>query len=777
MPIKKTKRGSSKPQKKSTHKKRSKKTQPSRKRTGRRWFSWLLLGLFLVGGIGFALYCAYLDVQIRTAFEGKRWTLPARVYARPLELYSGQSVTQDAVVQELQALNYRKNSAGPGSYQTRSNSLFINTRGFTFWDGAEPERQVQLSWSDQQLTSVQTQAGDTLALLRLEPLQIATMYPPHKEDRDLIRLDDAPSMLLQTLIAVEDRDFYQHHGLKPSAIARALVINIRAGAAVQGGSTITQQLVKNFFLSNERSLQRKAVEAIMALLLELHYSKDEILEAYLNEVYLGQQGEKAIHGFALASRFYFDRSLAELDSAQLALLVGLVKGPSYYNPWKHPQRALERRNLVLQLLENQDFLSPAAAQQARLQPLQIRPRNRSPSVAYPAFLDLVKRQLQADYREADLTTEGLRIFTTMDPIVQQHAEMALNSRLQRLEQRRGLTKNSLQAAIVVTATDSGEVLALVGDRQPRYAGFNRALDARRPIGSLVKPAVYLTALQHVALYNPVTPLDDSPLQVPQKHRSQPWAPRNYDRRFHGEIPLFHGLIYSYNVATARLGILLGVEQVIETLQQQGLQQTPRAYPSLLLGALDLSLWEVTQLYQTLAAGGFQVPLRAVRDVLTADGQRLNRYPLQIKQTLDSSTVYLLNRLLQQVAARGTAKAVQIRLPQLQAAGKTGTSDELRDSWFAGFTGQHLAVVWVGRDDNQATGLSGASSALPIWLDLFTEVASRPLQLTAPKNIEQHWIDVPSGQRLLQKCDNAVLLPFIIGTAPPIESAQPVCPAE
>ncbi|HEX7027415.1 MAG TPA: penicillin-binding protein 1B, partial [Gammaproteobacteria bacterium] len=636
---------------------------------------------------------------------------------------------------------------------------------FTFWDAQEPPRNLTIGFSRQRISEMlDNRSGRTLQLMRLEPALIASIYPSHKEDRDLIRLDETPELLLRALVAVEDRDFYSHHGVKPSAILRALVANVRAGAAVQGGSTLTQQLVKNFFLNNERTLRRKAVEAVMALLLELHYSKEEILEAYLNEVYLGQEGDRAIHGFALASRFYFDRPLSELKTEQLALLVGLVKGPSYYNPWRHPERARERRNLAIDVMLAEDLLKPEEARLARLTPLSIRPQEILRTSSYPAFVDLVKRQLHADYRDEDLRSEGLRIFTTFDPQIQAAAEEVLSLHLDAVERRRGFERDSLQGAMVVTSTDTAEVLAVVGDRNPRYPGYNRALDATRPIGSLVKPAVYLTALERLNSFNPVSVIEDAPIRL-EYPDGRVWEPANYDGKVHGEVPLFHGLIYSYNLATARLGMLLGVENVVATLEKMGLDQAPPDYPSLLLGALELSPLQVAELYQTLATNGFRMPARAVRDVLTADGQKLTRYSLQVRQTLDPSVVYLINNLLQKVVETGTAKSAGARLPALKAAGKTGTSDELRDSWFAGFTGQHLAVVWVGRDDNQPMGLSGAAGALPAWINLFSRIDSRPLQMPLPGNVEHVWIDLASGKRSRHKCDTTLQLPFIIGTAP------------
>ncbi len=752
--------------KKKSLKKKSTKSQQNKRRS-----KLIKSRLAIIGGLTALLilsaliYLAYLDTHIRHKFEGKRWSLPARVYARPLSLFPGADINKQDLVQELKFLNYRQGQNAPGTYKTVGNVVMLDTRGFTYWDAEEPPRALHVTFNQHGISEIlDTDSGRLLKLLRLEPMQMASIYPANKEDRDLIRLQDAPAELVNTLIAVEDTDFYVHAGVKPTAILRALLANIRAGATVQGGSTLTQQLVKNFFLNNRRTLRRKITEALMSLLLEFHYSKEDILEAYLNEVYLGQDGERAIHGFALASRFYFDRPLSELNSEQIALLVGLVKGPSYYDPRRNPERARQRRDVVLEVMLAQGLLNSDEATQARLQAINVRPKNDYVGSSYPAYISLIKRQLQVDYRDADLRSEGLRIFTSFDPIVQAAAETALSQKLQQLSRSGRAEMAELQGAVVVSAVDTGEVLAMVGDRDASYAGYNRALDARRQIGSLVKPAVYLTALEHPGLYHPSALIDDSPLTV-DLDNGQSWQPKNYDGQFHGFVPFYAGLTNSYNVATARLGLTVGVDKVINTLQQMGLQQRPEAYPSLLLGALELTPLEVSHLYQTLAANGFSVPLRAVRDVLTSEGSKLTRYPLSVQQTLDSSSVYLLNSMLQQVARQGTAKKLATALPHLKAAGKTGTSDDLRDSWFAGFTGQHLAVVWLGNDDNSSTGLTGASGALPVWIDLMKAVRSRPLRIPMPKNIEHVWIDKQSGLRSGPKCENAVQLPFIIGSAP------------
>ncbi|MBD3814277.1 MAG: penicillin-binding protein 1B, partial [Betaproteobacteria bacterium] len=509
--------------------------------------------------------------------------------------------------------------AGPGGVSVAGNNVEMQTRGFQFYEGAEESRRIRVRFSGDFVAGLNSADGSSLAVARLEPVLIGGLYPAHNEDRILIKLDQVPPYLVQTLVAVEDREFFEHFGVSPKSIVRAVWVNLTAGAVRQGGSTLTQQLVKNFYLTNERSLTRKATEAMMAVLLELHYDKQEILEAYLNEVFLGQDGRRAIHGFGLASQYFFGQPLAELKLHQIALLVGMVKGPTYYNPRRHPERALERRNLVLDLLAEQQVVDPTEVAAAKQKPLGITQRGSMADSSYPAFLDLVKRQLREDYREEDLTEEGLRVFTSFDPILQLKAEQAMSDTLKRL----GKGAEAVEGAMLVTNPETGEIQAMLGSRQPGYAGFNRALDAVRPIGSLIKPVIYLTALERPSQYTLTSLLEDEPFSV-KGADGQVWRPQNYDRKAHGTVYLYQALANSYNLSTTRLGLDLGVPNVLKTLQRLGVSVDWPAYPSMLLGAGALRPIEVADVYQTLANGGFNTPLRGIRSVLTAEGEPLKR---------------------------------------------------------------------------------------------------------------------------------------------------------
>ncbi len=712
----------------------------------------------------------HLNGQITERFEGRRWELPARIYGRPLELYIGKELEQAQLLRELELLQYTETTRleKAGEYRIDGNRITIHSRGFHLPDGKQNTTLVELGLTDNHIASLNIEDDNQqLTLFRLEPLHIASIYPGDNEDRLLIRIEDTPDLLIKTLLLTEDKKFYQHIGVRPLAIFRALLANIKAGKTVQGGSTLTQQLVKNFFLSSEQSLRRKFNEALMALLLEYHYTKDEILAAYLNEIYLGQDGKRAIHGFALASRFYFQRNIDELAPEQIALLVGLAKGASFYHPRKQPLRAKERRDLILTNMGHAGLLASEDVDHLQKKPLGVSKRIPSGITRYPAFLQLVRNQLRRDYRPEDLQSEGLSIFTTFDPIIQRQAEESLQKILNDLERERKMTKESLQGAFIVASVDQGEVLAVVGDRFPAQAGFNRALSMRRPVGSVIKPAVYLSALGLPEKYNLLTLLDDSPLVIPTG--KEDWQPQNFDKTFHGPVPLRQALVESLNVATVQLGLDIGLDSVIQTLHRLGIQEDIQPFPSLLLGAVELPPVDVLQMYQTIAAGGYKTPLRSILAVTDQQDQLLQRYPLTVEQAADPAAVFCLNTALQEVTVSGTGHSLQRLLPAGQAvAGKTGTTDDLRDSWFAGFNNSHVAVAWVGRDDNGSTGLTGSTGALRVWAATMGAITTTPLDLQPPPDIDLYFSDIQTGRLFSDQCRQGELVPFIRGgLLPPV----------
>lgn len=746
-------------------KSKAKRGKPGRKRF-LHWRRWLLLS-FVTLLLATILYTLYLDRIVQARFEGQRWAIPAKVYGRPLALAPDAPISREHLLATLNGLGYRrvKHPDQPGSYSYYKDRFLLRTRAFKFPDIERDSDYLEVEADAHGIVALRRAgSGDPIGYYRLEPRLIGSLTSPHGEDRILLRRQDLPDLLVAGLITVEDRNFRSHFGIDPVAIARAMWANLRAQRVVQGGSTLTQQLVKNFFLTADRTLWRKINEVLMALILEYRYSKDEILTAYANEIYLGQSGAKEIHGFALASRFYFNRPLSELDLSRTALLVAVVRGPSAYDPRRYPDRALKRRNLVIDLMAEQGIVSRERADQAKSQPLGIEEGSLQAS-GTPAFMDLIRRQLRRDYREEDLNAEGLRIFSTLDPWAQQQAEEAVSRQLAQLEQSRKLPKGSLQGALTLADVETGEVRALVGDRDPTYAGFNRALDALRPVGSLIKPAVYLSALSQPERFQLTSELDDTPIRL-KGANGEIWEPDNYDNQAHGKIRLQTGLVESLNLATVHLGLEVGLDSVVGNLQALGIHRPLDPYPSLLLGAVSLSPLEMTQMYQTLADGGYTATLKAISEVTDASGRPLSRYPLAIKPAVDARAVYLVRHAMEEVTRSGTAKALQWLLPKGSVvAGKTGTTDKLRDSWFAGFDQRHVAVAWIGRDDNGAMGLSGSAGAMRVWADLMKRIGIVSLDDDRlPVGVEMQQVDPVTGL-LGEGCRDAWTVPFISGSAP------------
>jgi penicillin-binding protein 1B len=710
--------------------------------------------LLLLGGmVLLAAWGVSLDRAVRSQFEGKRWAVPATVYARPLELYPGLALSPDALAEELAALEYREQPLAPrpGTWQRQGALYLVHTRPFAHWDGAEPARRLRLRLDSDTVSALaDADTGSPAALARLDAARIGHIYPGHTEDRWLLQLAEVPPLLVAALMAVEDSEFFHHRGVSLRATLRAALANLRARRIVQGGSTLTQQLVKNFYLDDERSFRRKFREAAMALLLERRYSKGEILETYLNEVYLAQDQERAIHGFGLASQHLFGEPLETLAVEQLALLVAMVNGPSYYNPRRHPERALQRRDLVLQRMGEEGLLTPEAVAVARERPLGVLPAAERRRRGYPAFLELVQRDLARDYAREDLQSEGLRIFTTLAPAIQGAVEDAIATRLAGQPQ-------ALEAAAVFLDADSGEILALVGGRDPRFAGFNRALDARRPIGSLVKPAIYLAALAQPGRYSLASLLEDAPLSLALPG-GQLWEPRNFDREFRGEVLTIDALAQSLNLPTIRLGLEVGLPEVAALAGRLGLPEPAPLVPSWLIGTGEHPPMEVAQFYQTLAAGGFRTPLRAVRAVTRQDGERLSRYPLATETLVDGRATWLVQAALVEAMRSGTGRSATL-LPGQVLAGKTGTTGDTRDSWFAGFGEDLLGVVWLGRDDNGPTRLTGATGALPIWTEVMRRAQARSLERAPPEGVVDVWIEPATGRYSAEGCPGARRLPF------------------
>lgn len=725
----------------------------------------LIFAILVIGGfVAFSIYIIRLDTVIRHKFEGQRWDIPAKVFARPLEIYTNAPITQQNLTQELGLLGYKnsENYTKSGTYVTQGNSMYVHTRGFDFGDSSEPEQVLELTFANDQVADVRATKPSTTGIARLEPLLIGGIYPQHNEDRVLIKLNKVPKTLIEALIATEDRNFYHHHGLSVRGTARALVSNVTGGKR-QGGSTLTQQLVKNFYLSPERTLKRKVNEALMSLLLELHYNKDEILEAYLNEVNLGQNGNYSINGYGLASQFYFGLPLRELNIAQQAYLVGLVQGPSLYNPWRNPEGALKRRNTVLNNMLVMGYLSQSQYDEEVARPLGVVSKPTLGPAKFPDFLDIVRRQLRAEYQESDLTNQGLRIFTTLDPIAQTNVQNAFKASVSQLAKGNPSRLRNLQGAVLIAHPENGELIAAVGSTQD-FTGFNRAVDAKRQVGSLLKPVIYLNAIES-GRYNWASRIQDSAVSVPVGN-DQSWTPKNYSGGEHGVVPMVQALANSYNLSAVRLGQEFGVSTFSNQLKKFGVTSNIPSYPSIFLGAVNMSPMEMLGIYSNFATGGFKYPTRAIRSVVDANGRVLERFGLNVQQTIEPSSAYILNYGLQQVMASGTGRSAYNSLPtSLKLAGKSGTTNDTRDSWFAGYSGNYVAVVWLGLDDNKITGLTGSSGALPVWTNVMRQLRQQPVNLRQTDDVQWQWIDVATGNLSAQGCEGAMYIPMLRYTVP------------
>lgn len=699
----------------------------------------------------------YLDSVVKQRFEGQLFQLPTVVYARVQTLYTGESVSRAELQKELDILNYRKVSQPkyPGEYSSSSSKIELIRRPFEFVDGPEADRHVMLHFDQSSLARIQSlESQGDLGYLRLEPKMLGMLEKESSEQRLFLRREQFPEVMVDALLVTEDRDFYQHDGVSPLAIARAMLVNLKAGRTVQGGSTLTQQLAKNLFLSQERTLWRKVREAYIALILDYRYGKDRILEAYLNEVYLGQSGNQAIHGFGLASRYYFGQPIQELRIDQLAMLVGMVKGPSYYNPVRFPERTKERRDLVLRLMMQQNLLTASEYDQAASRPLDVQEAPRIAS-RQPAYFQQLSMELKQKVGDAFRGETGLRVFTSLDPISQQQLEKAISNKVAELAKVAG---DELEAAAVAVDRTSGEIRAMVGGKRTGYDGFNRAINASRPIGSLVKPAVYLTALQQPEKYTLATTLQDTPLSL-KGSKGSVWEPRNFDRQFRGDVPLYMALAKSLNVPTVRLGMQLGIEPVSQTLAKLGVDRNEiRPLPSMFLGAFSLTPIQVAQMYQTLTNSGRKAPLTALRSVVDRDGNVLYQSLPKSSPAVDEQAAWLTTYAMKQGVAQGTGRYLQNQFAWAALAGKTGTSNDRRDSWFVGIDGREVTTIWLGRDDNQPTQLTGSSGALRVYAEYLALRTPEKLVLPWPKQITTLGYQPQPNGELRLDCSSRFTLP-------------------
>ena len=723
--------------------------------------TYLSLIIFLIISIA---YVSILDSKVVNKLDGVLWTVPAKVYARPLELAEGGKINVDVLKKELEILSYELTKGipdTPGEFSQSQQSVNIFIRGF----GSQEPGLYRLKIENDKIDSIKRKDGISIDLIQLEPLSIGGMFPSHLQDRILLNFSQVPKDLEEMILVVEDRNFYSHKGISLKSIMRAFIKNTKALGIEEGGSTITQQLAKSLFFSPEQTIRRKIKEAIAALLIEMHYSKQEILLAYINDVFIAQSGRRAIHGFGLASQFFFGTDLKNLSLDQKALLVGMLKGPSLYSPINNPDRAKTRRDLVLSLIKNDSLITEEEYLDLKGRSLKVIPPSFKGLSKYPAFNDIVTLDLRKNFDDSDLRTKGLKIITNLDPVVQDYLEESIKDTKLKLKRRYGSQLNGLEGAGIVIDSFSGEVVAAIGSTKPNNYGFNRAINAVRPIGSLVKPFIYLSALQHYTKYNLSTLLDDSKLSV-SLPGSKLWEPNNFDKKFHGNVPLHVALSESYNVATTRLGMDLGYSVVQETFTKLGIEKKIPKYPSIFVGSFEMTPLEAIQAYQTIASEGFYSPLNSIRTVESSGDVLSLSYPYKVEQRFRPEPIYLLKFVLKQTFISGTARGFSSRvIEKWKTGGKTGTSDDQRDSWFVGYAGNYLMVVWLGFDDNRKSPLTGRTGALQVWKNFMSRLDPIAYEVRKPSRIRYEWVDAKDGLLSGERCKGSILIPFVEGTEP------------
>ena len=719
------------------------------------------------------------DAVVSEKFRTHRWTFPSKIYSDSALIYPGIDLAAVGFFDRLTALGYQQVAGTParrGDYSVdrQAGVLDLALRDLGTTTSPAAGHLVRLSLTGTIVTRIDDRTlQQPLHTLEIEPELLSGVYDAVWEERRLVTLSEVPPLLLRAIIDVEDQRFYRHHGIDLSGIARALWVNLRSRRTVQGGSTLTQQLMKNFFLTAERSIERKLTEALMALIVERRFSKDEILENYINQIYLGQKGAQGVYGVWEASRFYFAKEPAELSIAEMALLAGLIKGPNRYSPFRDPDRARQRRNYALHAMHTQGDITAEELAAAQDEPLRIVTVSNARKDA-PYFVDFVRQELAQTYPADVLTNEGLQIYTALDTHLQQLAEDALQAGLADLEQRHPRLRgdspgDQLQGCVIAIQPQTGAVRAMMGGRDYRATQFNRCTQALRQPGSVFKPFTYLAAFEQTrhALEPilPTTRLDDTPFEW--AFGNQVWAPANYGKRYLGEVTVREALERSLNAATARLAHEVGLLPIVETAKRMGIRSPLPPYPSVVLGAAEVTPFEVAQAFSVLANGGLRAAPLSVRKVLDRGGQPIERNPVEVEQVIPADTAYLVTHLMEGVLDRGTGAGARRRGFDRPAAGKTGTTNDYRDAWFVGFTPDLLAVVWVGFDQKRAVNLVGGDAALPIWTAFMKQAtAGVPASpFLPPPGVTLVRVDPFTGQVATPECPQAVEEAFYDATAP------------
>lgn len=730
-----------------------------------------------LGLIATAMWVKHLDSTIKERLSQKRWSAPTEYYSAPERIIKGQKKIAEVLTQTLERLEYKKiqieKKLIAGEYAILNHDkckeviekLPTDTTQCWVWHSNRPIIQAAAVAQDTVLEVFEgTEKPEPAAVIELEPELFAQFYGGQPVLRKIVSLSEVPTHLLNAIMAIEDSQFLNHGGVSWTGILRALFKNVIHGGVKEGGSTITQQLVKNYFLTQERTIKRKVTEIFMALLLETRFSKDEILDTYINEIYLGQAGPFEIHGVGIASKFFFNKQPGDLSLSEAAWLAGSIRGPGFYSPFTHADRALKRREQVLSRMLELNLIDQQEYNAARAEPLPQKPQRLLRDQA-PFFIESVKNQLaKLGYEES----EGLRVYTTLNLRAQQAATEAvtqglldLESKFAAVQKKEEKLKMKLQGVLISADPTNGFVEAVVGGRSFSETQLNRAIFSKRQVGSVFKPFVFLTAFQGED-FAPLTEVEDAPYTF--EYDKQTWTPQNYDDKYFGKVPLFVALEKSLNSATTKVAMQVGIKKVAEVASQMGINSPLLAVPSLSLGSATLSPFEVLQAYSTLARQGELNSLTFIYKILNATGDKLFEFSLAPVQAVDKVAARQTISLMEGAIDRGTGKYAREAGFTHPAAGKTGTTSDTKDAWFGGFTPLHSAVVWVGFDTPEPTGLTGSMAALPIWTKYMKDYAANlpPIGFSIPEGATELVHKVGCSQEFAQEIN----LVFKQGQEPP-----------
>lgn len=710
----------------------------------------MILGLCLVGLVITILYAVDAGRQVTLRMSGRLWELPSRIYAAPITLYPGVPILHKDLESYFQRMAYEQvNQPNPeiGQWYQNSEGYKVHLRTFQDAEGHHPSSTLKIEIQSGRVRTLEKFEREVFTA-NFEPELIGEFFRSHREERTIVRLSEVPQSLIDALLLMEDRGFYDHFGISFRGILRAFWSNLRGKGIRQGGSTLTQQLMKNFFLTPERTIMRKLRELVMTFITEFLYSKDQILEAYINEIYLGQRGPVSVHGFEEAAKFYFSKPLKYTAVGEQALLVGLVSSPGLYSPYNSVERARKRRDLVLGLLHRHEKISREEYEAALNE--KIRPRGKKiDKIRVPYFLDFVRSEIAERFSNVSLTQEGYQIYTTLDPMMQIFAQQAvekgmkaIEARVPKLKLKKEDTPKQLQVSFVVLHPQTGAIKAMIGGRDYKTSQFNRATQARRQPGSAMKPFVAATALSplgegRLPAATPSKFLDDRPATF--AFSGQEWSPKNYDDVYGGTVTLREAIERSLNVATVNLATHVGVDRLVSMFSKFGFSKIP-SVPSIALGALQVTPLELARAYTVFASGGLRVEPQGVISVVDQNGHRLEQRSLSVKRVLSEEVAFLVTNILQGVVNRGTARSARVLGLGNPLAGKTGTTNDYRDAWFIGYSPTLLAAAWVGYDEEQTTNFTGASSALQIWI---------PFMKQALRRLPKEKFSVPKGVRWVQ----------------------------